>query len=320
MQQAIFAVGDEPYLLWEEDVSERARDFLSGLDPEYFSYVLKVHATSDDKERAAVGVRLALHHATETMFSLLGALVQAPDCPYAWLAKCSNLELRQVVRRITDGDRTLLSKFKLSGMGWEPIAALIFQPFENGTEKQKLAIQGFSKLWTDLAKEHLTEVVIEEYNATKHGFRTRPGGFRLEFGPANSKGTRQEDMPMKVLGESKFGSMFFKVDKVGDKGTRQLLSRQVALNWSPERDRKLLQLVHLSVHNTLAFLKTAHRFPAEECRYLWPDDEPDFIGPWEHTPGVLSMTFPYKMPPPIVGGASKNELLQALREALGGNV
>lgn len=57
MQQAIFAVGDEPYLLWEEDVSERARDFLSGLDPEYFSYVLKVHATSGDEERTALGIR-----------------------------------------------------------------------------------------------------------------------------------------------------------------------------------------------------------------------------------------------------------------------
>ena len=33
MQSAIFAVGDEPYLLWEEDVAARTRDFLDGLDP-----------------------------------------------------------------------------------------------------------------------------------------------------------------------------------------------------------------------------------------------------------------------------------------------
>jgi hypothetical protein len=142
MQQAMFAVGDEPYLLWEEDVSKCARDFLEGVDPEFFSYLLKAHAATGDEQRAAVGIRLALHHATETMFSLLGALVQAPDCPYAWLARCSNTDLREVVRRITEGDRTLLCKFKLSGMGWEPIASLVFQWFEPGTERQRRAIQG----------------------------------------------------------------------------------------------------------------------------------------------------------------------------------
>jgi hypothetical protein len=175
VQQAIFAVGDEPYLLWEEDVSERARDFLAGIDPEFFSYVLKTHASSGDEERAAAGIRLALHHATETMFSLLGALVQAPDCPYAWLARCSNTELREVVRRITEGDRALLCKFKLSGMGWEPIASLVFENFQPGTERQKLAIKGFSTLWTGLAGELLTDAVVEEYKRDKARIPYSPG-------------------------------------------------------------------------------------------------------------------------------------------------
>ncbi len=320
MQQAIFAVGDEPYLLWEEDVSKCARDFLAGVDPEFFSYVLKAHAASANDERRAAGIRLALHHATETMFSLLGALVQAPDCPYAWLARCSNTELRGVVRRITEYDRTLLSKFKLSGMGWEPIASLIFANFEPGTDTQQRAIKGFSTLWAGLAGELLTEAVTDEYNAIKHGFRTRPGGFKIEMGPAPSPGVPIEEVPMTVLGESKFGALFYKVEKLELKGTRQLRSRRVAMNWSPERDAQLLHFAYLSIHNTLTFLKTAHRFPADECKYLLPDDETDFAGAWRHSPGVTSMTMPHTVEPSLGRDPGKGELLQMLREALSGNV
>lgn len=320
MQQAIFAVGDEPYLLWEEDVSECARDFLAGVDPEFFSYVLKTHASSGDEERAAAGIRLALHHATETVFSLLGALVQAPDCPYAWLARCSNTELRDVVRRITEGDRSLLSKFKLSGMGWEPIAALVFDSFEPGTERQRRAIKGFSKLWSGLAGELLTETVIDEYNATKHGFRTRPGGFKLEMGPVPSPEVPLEEVPMTVVGQSRFGAMFYNVEKLDIRGTRQLRSRRVAMNWSPQRDAQLLYLAYLSIHNTLTFLKTVHRFPPEECKFLWPDDDTDFAGPWRHSPGVTSMTMPHTVEPSLARDPPKSELLQMLRDALSGNV
>lgn len=320
MQSAIFAVGDEPYLLWEEDVSACARDFLGGLDTGFFLYLLKAHAAAGDEQRAAAGIRLALHHATETMFSLLGALVQAPDCPYAWVARCSNAELREVVRRITEGDPTLLSKFKLSGMGWEPIASLIFESFEPGTVRQRRAIEGFAQLWTGLAGELLTEAVIDEYNATKHGFRTRPGGFKLEVGPVASLDVRLEDMPMMLLGESRFGAMFYKVEKFGGKGTRQLRSQLVAMNWSPKRDSLLLQLVQLSIHNTLAFLKAAHGFPAEACKWLWPNDETDFTGPWRHSPGATSVKFPPAMGSRGAPHVTKTELLQRLRESLGSNV
>ena len=320
MQQAIFAVGDEPYLLWERDVAECTRDFLAGVDPEFFSYVLKAHAASGDEERAAAGIRLALHHATETMFSLLGALVQAPDCPYAWLARCSNTELREVVRRITENDRTLLCKFKLSGMGWEHIASKVFENFEHGTERQQLAINGFSTLWKRLAGELLTESVIDEYNATKHGFRIRPGGFKIEVGPAPSPGIRFEDVSMMVVGESKFGAMFYKVEKLPMKGTRQLQSRRVAMNWSPQRDAQLLYFAYLSIHNTLTFFKTAHRFPPDECKYLWPDDETDFAGPWRHSPGVTSMTFPTTGGLTLFRDPPKAELLEMLRDALISNV
>lgn len=320
MQQAIFAVGDEPYLLWEVDVAERTREFLDGLDPEYFSYVLHAHMETDDEKRAAVAIRLSLHHATETMFSLLGAFLQAPDSPYAWLARCSNTELRGVVKRISEGDRTLLSKFKLSGMGWEQIAAVIFSMFEPGTDRQRLAIEGFSKLWRGLAGELLAEANIEEYNATKHGFRTRPGGFKIEFGPASPDGLPPPDSEMTLLGESDFGAMFYKVERIKANGGQHLCSTRVATNWSLQRDILLLQLSQLSIQNTVSALKVANKYPPSACKFVWPSGEDDFTRPWTHSPGVTNMTFSSMMNPAAVPNVTKAELLKKLRDALDGNV
>jgi hypothetical protein len=125
---------------------------------------------------------------------------------------------------------------------------------------------------------------------------------------------------MTLLGESKFGAMFYKVEKLDLRGTRQLRSRRIAMNWSPQRDGQLLHLAYLSIHNTLTFLKLAHRFPADECKFIWPDDETDFAGPWRHSPGVTSMTLPHTVEPALGRDRSKAELLQMLRDALRGNV
>jgi hypothetical protein len=320
MQQAIFAVGDEPYLLWEEDLSKRTRDFLEGLDPDFFSYVLHAHMETEDEKRASVAIRLALHHATETMFSLLGAFVQAPDCPYAWIARCSNTELRGVVKRISEGDRTLLSKFKMTGMGWEPIASVLFSTFEPGSERQRKVVDGFSRLWRGLAGELLTEVVIEEYNATKHGFRTRPGGFKIEFAAVKTPDVPPTDAEMTLLGESKFGAMFYKIEKMEGSGGRHLCSRQVATNWSLERDILLLQLAQLSIQNTVSALKIANKAPPSTCKFAWPSGDDDFSRPWTHSPGVTNMTFPSMVDPTAVPTVTKAELLKKLRQALGGNV
>lgn len=72
MQNSIFVVNEEPYCIWEVDLPGRNIEFLDGIDTEYFDYVLKVHAETEDEKRASIALRTALHHATEAMFSLWG--------------------------------------------------------------------------------------------------------------------------------------------------------------------------------------------------------------------------------------------------------
>ena len=74
MQNSIFVVNKEPYCIWEIDVGERNREFLSGIDPEYFSYLAEIHLNADDEKRAAIALRAAFHHALETLFSLIRCL------------------------------------------------------------------------------------------------------------------------------------------------------------------------------------------------------------------------------------------------------
>lgn len=318
MKAAAFVVGDEPYLLWDEDVPERARDFLSGFDPDYFSYVIGANTNTGDDERSSVAIRLALHHGTETLFSLVGALLQAPDCPYAWIARCSTPELRQVVKRISAGDTTLISKFKLPSVGWDSVAALVLETLEPGTERQARLIQCFSGLWRRVAAEHLSDSLADEYNALKHGFRTRSGGFKLQFGPASKTDERPPESEMHLLGESKFGAMFYKVERLAGGGGRHLWSRRVATNWSLQRDVLLLQLIQLSIHNVVTRLKMANGFPKEECHFKTIDTEDDYFFPWKHSPGVTSLTLPESTPQRLPN-VSKAELLEKLRKAFNGD-
>lgn len=96
MQHSVFVVNKEPYCIWDIDLQRRNRQFLKGLDPAYFEYVLNAHLATDDEQRSSIALRASLHHALETLFSLIGAYVQAPDCAYAWIAKCKNELLRDL--------------------------------------------------------------------------------------------------------------------------------------------------------------------------------------------------------------------------------
>lgn len=48
MEWTLFAVDDEPYCLWEHDLAERTRDFLNGLDPEFFKHSLEAQCQTED--------------------------------------------------------------------------------------------------------------------------------------------------------------------------------------------------------------------------------------------------------------------------------
>jgi hypothetical protein len=280
MQTSIFLVNEEPYCLWKVDIHERSAEFLKGLDPDYFEYSLNAHTATKDEQRASIALRTSLHHALETLFSLVGAYVQAPDCAYAWIAKCSNTDLRALVQRINNGNPTVFTKLNISSVTWSNIAESVFHTHMPGTDRQAKTMECFSSLWTRLAHEFTDPNHIDEYNSLKHGFRVKRGGFALAVGAEHQYGVPPPQSEMHLLGKSDFGTSFFKVEALGsDRKSRSIRTRRTSVNWSIERVILLAQLAYFSINNVVSALRFMNGVPAEQCRFLCPENDEDFDMP-----------------------------------------
>jgi hypothetical protein len=314
MHSSIFTVNDSPYCLWEADVVDRNRAFLDGLDPEYFSYLLDTYMETEDEKRGLVALKIGLHHSIETLFSLLGAFVQAPDCAYAWIAKCSNAELRTFVDRVTRGDASLISKLRLPDITWESVASEVFNTYQPGTERQAQTVERFASLWRSLSHELLNQAAIDEYNALKHGFRIRSGGFGLAVGVEHTYGVPPPDSEMQMIGNSSHGATFLKVESMaaGRLGPH-IRSRQTSINWSAERVILQFQLVGISINNVISGLKVLNGYPAGTCKFLRPQEDTDFAKPWQYQVGVTSANFDYVLDEDRLPLVTKAELLAKLR-------
>ncbi len=137
LQNTIIVVNDEPYCIWEVDLEKRNLEFIEGIDVDYFEYLLNLHLNAEDEKRAAIALRITLHHAVETFFSLLGAYIQAPDCAYAWVAKCHTEELRSLIKKVVDGDQKTFTKLNI-----DPVSLDICR-IRNGRILQKNFLPNF---------------------------------------------------------------------------------------------------------------------------------------------------------------------------------
>ena len=157
LDNSVFAVLDAPYCVWDLAIRERNLAFLEGLDPEYFDYIAKMALDGlDDDEnrnRAALLMRQGFHHGLETLFSLLGAFVQAPDCVYGWVLKCNPGDSRKLVERVNAGDGSLPRKLVLSEVSWNRIARSIFAYSHSEPAEAEKNGRNFGLLWHRLVSQ-----------------------------------------------------------------------------------------------------------------------------------------------------------------------
>lgn len=315
LQNTIFMVNEEPYCIWEVDLRQRNREFLDGIDATYFDYALKTHLQADDEKRASIALRLSLHHALETLFSLIGAYVQATDCAYAWVAKCSTPDLRQFVTSVNAKRNDIFKKINIPSVTWEYIAESVFSGYLPGTERHQNTVRLFGVLWERLAHELLDQDHVDEYNSLKHGFRIRSGGFGLACGVEHEYGVPPPDDEMKLLGHSGYGTSFLRIEAVGGKKSRSLRSRKQAINWKIEKVALLLQLAYLSINNVISALKIANGAQAGTCLFTRPEEDAEFDRPWGYSPGVTSCSFDFVVDDNQIIVLSKDELLARVKES-----
>jgi hypothetical protein len=313
MANVIFHVNDEPYCLWEIDLKEEVNRFLSGFDTGYFDYLLEVNLASEDEKRSAMALRIAYHHSMETLFSLLGALFQAPTAPHAWVARCFNNRLTEFVRRVSACDDSLPKGLSVQKVNWSEFAGVVLTWYRSGTERQRESIKLFAGLWTRLAKEFLDQNRIDEYNSLKHGFRVSGGSFTLHAGVEHTYGVPPPASEMQLVGSSEFGTTFRRLANASEQaGNRSLLVEQVRINWKIEKVAPLLQLISMSIANVIGTLKILNGVSPSEITFIRPESDEAFAAPWGQEPPVNNLVR-RTQPGFDIPYLSKQDLLEAIR-------
>ncbi len=195
-----FAVGEKPYCVWEWDLPDRNMEYLDRVDPTYFDYVGRVNAEilgTDQEQHAAMAIRTAYHHGLETLFALMFAAIQAPDCVVGWMQRYRMEQLRSLVSsaKRLGGGKLRYAKVKPTEAGARPytlkgIADMMVGGAWHGEEDAAKTRREFGLLWQRFAEDFLKEHNQDEYNSFKHGLRTSAGGFYLRLGP--------EETPIRV--------------------------------------------------------------------------------------------------------------------------
>lgn len=294
LQYRFFVVDERPYCLWDTNISDRVLKFLDSVDPSYYEYLANTHSqalSGDDSQRAALAIRAAYSQALETLFALICAAIQAPQCVPAWMASYRNQDLKNVVSKIHNNlpIQSLLVQDRLS---WETVSAIIHTSLiMEDKERESKVKEVFGRLWSHFASDFLDDAFTIEYNSIKHGLRIRPGGFSLAIGAQEKPGIPAPPEKMQLLGKSEFGSSYLTLERIG------VLSHHIRLrhphrNWNPEDMAWGLHLISLSIFNVLSALKILNGVSAENVKFQWPTDDSIFDEPWKRskTIGVIAMT------------------------------
>jgi hypothetical protein len=276
-----FAVNETPYCFWDLDVHDKNLEFINKIDPKYFEHVADMHGElleGEQKQYAAATLRIAYSQGLETLFALLCAVVQAPDCVIGWFLKYRNSELFDLVRKITEG-QIIYSKLRCHRVTWRVIADLVFSRFSTGdTETDERIRTNFSRLWSHFASDFLYDNFDREYNSIKHGSRAKMGGFYFALGLEDVPGVPAPPERMQAMANSVFGSSFFVPDRLHD--NRNFTVSHQALNWVPENYVDALHLVSSWIHNAVAFLRIMHGVPLTEIpfAYYTDDEHTNYLG------------------------------------------
>lgn len=316
LQYAMFATDETPHCLWDFDINERNKEFIKSIDPGYFEHIANIHIQhieGEDKQYAANALRVTYSQGLESLFALLCAVVQAPDCVVGWLLTYRNNELDSLVNKISKW-QVIRTKFSVNPMSWMAVANIIFSGFSTGTgdaEKDKRIIESFGDLWARFASDFLDEKRGNEYNSMKHGIRARMGGFTLAIGLEETPGVAAPPERMMTFARSAFGSSFFVTEKMHD--ARNFRVKRQSLNWSPENLYYGLRFISMSIANVVTYLKNVYGIE-ESSRFAYPVDEETFEWPWKEAMG-MSMDFNSVIVENFITPRSKEEIFSVYAHA-----
>lgn len=271
---APLVIDTTPLCFWDYDHANTQLQLLNNIDPFYFDYLCRMHEehlSGEDNLYAAVGLRITYSHALESLFALIGAAVQAPECPAGWLLKYKNSELTRLIEKISKREN-FYNKLHIERGNWREIANRLhdWNLAEDLAEEMRAAIveetkSAAAKLWSTLAREYIDRDFQEEYNSLKHGLRVISSPWSLAFGREDVRGVRAPAERMQVMAQSAYGSSFLRAANLKPHHWQFETQR---VNWHPATFVKRLPLVVISINNVLVFLKITNHTPAENVTFI----------------------------------------------------
>jgi hypothetical protein len=288
MQRYPFVTDETPHCIWDWDLQERNLRFLRGIDADYYRHMADSHggvSEGEDRHRAALALRLGYSHAMETFFALVGAAVQAPQCPLGWVLRYKNTELHNVISKIHRRQH-VYARID-APLTWDSLSRTFLQFTLEDSERADRIKHWFATAWSRLAHDFIDRAVTDEYNGIKHGLRVRPGGFSLSVGIEPSPGVSPPPEEMGPWLGSDYGSSYYTVEYPAN-AKYNFRARRSARNWNPDSLAYGLLFLSTSIKNVVSYLMIAGGVPGSMVKFEWFPDEADYHKPWESSPSLRS--------------------------------
>lgn len=277
-----FAVDRKMFCVWDANPKDRTLEFLAGLDAGYFEYIvsrLQDDLSGNNGGRAALALRLAYGQASEALLALILAMLQAPDCPWAWLLKYKNSDIETLVAKVSRRERFPV-KWTLRERSWAEVSELVHSHIVS-TDPDAAAIStSFAKFWQRVATDLLDQSVKSEYNGLKHAFRLTSGGFTMRIADYLPFGQEREPSGMTQLTHSKFGTSFQVAEPI-DGSSNNFVVRRIHRNWKAESLVGRTRLIYMSLANVVAALQVVNGREVQTVQFRWPKDLNVFDRVWD---------------------------------------
>jgi len=167
------------------------------------------------------------------------------------------------------------------------------------------------------ASDFLDVKMTQEYNAGKHGLRTKPGGFYLQIGREPKPGVAPSPEKMMPISGSVFGTSAFIPKKIIDNNRINLRPCRQAMNWDPQNLAKGLVLLSMSINNVVSFLRIKNGAPGNKCKFFNPDSKDQFDAPWGFSAGYSSIGMDTVIHPSDIKAYDKKDVIDSYEKQKG---
>lgn len=246
---------------------------LRAFDCDHFGYLARVHSAqleTEERQRAAVAIRLSVGMAGETLLALIGAMLQAPNCVFGWLHEYRVRPDLELVAKACLGRAQLATVWK-SELTCEAISAAIHRAMNVKDQAKKDEITARFARFIRSTIHDLTDRL--EYNSIKHGLRIGPGGFSLAVGREETLGV--EPSEMQSLGGSDYGGSFLVLEPVSPAHKCDYFVRELSTNWDPTALLMRLRIASMAINNLVSYLRLL-RGKDTDVKFRAPEDLADF--------------------------------------------